>query len=230
MNVRKLMARLNVPTIHYDTVRGGAPELTPQDLAGAVGMVDDTFARDVFCAIWWPDGSALKLDDLIGRIRTALLAEYARRCRIAEVAKLELHCAECEWEARRIHSEADRQVLSRAKTAVERAKADAWPGQPRMYAVIAQAVLVELQAPDLCTACSGRGDLKTGGVVRTCPACEGRAIAAASDRRRAGRIGRDESTYRGTWRPVYEWAYTLLSDAEASAARKCATGLDRQAA
>ncbi len=57
---RRLLARLNPSTIRYDTLPGGVPELTAQDIAHALGLVPVGLGREVLQACWWPDGAALR--------------------------------------------------------------------------------------------------------------------------------------------------------------------------
>ncbi len=51
-HVGKLLARLNPTTVRYDIGRGGMPELTPQDIAGALAMVPAGLGRELICRLW----------------------------------------------------------------------------------------------------------------------------------------------------------------------------------
>lgn len=230
MNARKLMARLNATTIRFDVGRGGLPELTPQDIAGALGFVKDEFAREVFCAIWWPDGAAISRQSLNDRLRTLLLEEFARRCRQSEIARLEFHVAEANFEARRVHNHADRAELARLTDRKAEADRERWPGEMAIYPAIAYAVLAELVSSNQCGRCGGRGITLNGMIVVTCPKCDGRGSSSSNDVRRATLIGKEPSAYRKTWARVYEWLYAKAASAESTAARLISSQLEPAAA
>lgn len=227
MNVRKMMARLNPATIRFDVGSGGTPELTSQDVAAALGMVRDDFARDVFTAIWWPAGAALSAQDLLHRIRDKLLAEYSARCRECEIAKLELHIGQAEFAARRVHKDEDRRELSRLEARANSATRHRWPSEMTVYPKIAYAVLAELAKHPLCERCQGHGQVLDHGLVRACPRCEGRCIEHDHDARRAMMLDKERSAYVKTWKPVYEWLFEVVSSAESDAARDVAHALAR---
>ena len=204
MNVRKMMARLNAATASYDMARGGIPELTPQDIAAALGMIHDKTARDIFTAIWWPDGAELTRKELLDHMRGLLMTEFSRRCREAQIAKLDLHIAECNWAATNHHPEHDRQLISKLRHRAEETADKTWPGQMDMYPRICSAVLIELSAPGICSACNGSGMVIAEANIHVCKSCDGRGTSIISDRRRADMIGRDEAAYRRRWSSVYE--------------------------
>ncbi len=72
------------------------------------------------------------------------------------------------------------------------------------------------------TACRGVGEGVHG--VR------GSGAVPASDRRRAAALGRDESTYRTTWRGLYEWLLERMGVAERQAATQLQEALQTDAA
>lgn len=230
MNVRKLMARLNVPTIRYDAVRGGAPELTSQDIAGALGMLNDPLAREVLCACWWPDGAQLRRSQLEDLLRQKMLTEYSRRSLQAQMAKLEFHIAESGWLAKHARTEHDRRELSSARTKMEAAKAEQWPWNVEVYHRIVAAVIEELRSQHACPHCAGRGVIvpKTIGAVATCTRCHGLGQAPLRKTARAKALGITESAYRSVWAGAYEWTYALISDLERDAARSFSTILGEQ--
>jgi len=230
LNARKLMARLNASTVRFDVGRGGLPELTPQDVAGALGFVKDEFAREVFCAIWWPDGAAISRQSLNDRLRAMLLEEFARRCRQSEVARLEYHLAQANFEARRVHSRSDRAELARLAEQKTEADRERWPGEMAIYPQIAYGVLAELVSSNQCGRCGGRGVGLDGMVVVTCPKCDGRGSASSNDVRRATLIGKEPSAYRKTWARVYEWLYDKAASAESTAAKLISRQLDPSSA
>lgn len=229
-DIRRLMGRLNPATCRFDIGRGGIPELTPQDIAGALGMVHDEFAREVFCAIWWPDGARLTVRDLQRMIGFKQRTEIDRQWRAVQVARLELHIAKDEAAARGCMTDQDRRVVTSLEAKLANAKAQCWPSDPTMYPVIRMAVIEELQAPMLCASCLGRGQLMAGNLTVTCIQCDGTGKDPISSRKRAARIGRDEKTYRESWSKPYEWTYALASEAEQIASRALSLILARHAA
>lgn len=221
MNVRKLLARLNVPTIRYDTVRGGTPELTSQDIAGALGMLSDPLAREVLCACWWPDGAQLRRSQLEDLLRQKMLAEYSRRSLQAQMAKLEFHIAESGWVAKHTRTEHDRRELSSARAKMEAARVEQWPWNVEVYNRIVAAVIEELRSQHACSHCAGRGVIvpKAIAAVTTCARCHGSGQAPLPKTARARALGITESAYRSVWAAAYEWTYALISDLECDAAR-----------
>lgn len=221
MNVRELLSRLNPKTVRFDIGAGGTPELTPQDVAGALAFVSDRLGREVMCHLYWPDGASISVDQLHDLIRDATAREMQTRFALLEIARLELHTAADQWAERRTHTEHDhaRMQILRARVAVQREKQ--FPAEPEMYPRVRRAVLAELKATHNCEACKGRGH-SPGETAdqRTCPECGGTGRTAVSDRDRAELIGRDESRYRRAWRPLYEWMFNHLAHAEAVAARQ----------
>lgn len=91
------------------------------------------------------------------------------------------------------------------------------------------AVLSEIAKANHCEACAGRGERLVGETVRVCTECGGRGIVPVSDRRRAAAIGRDESTFRSTWRPVYVWLLDKMREAEQQAGHELSVVLRREA-
>lgn len=238
MNVRKMMARLNAATASYDMARGGIPELTPQDIAAALGMIHDKTARDIFTAIWWPDGAELTRKELLDQMRGLLMTEFSRRCREAQIAKLDLHIAECNWAATNHHPEHDRQLISKLRHRAEETAANSWPGRMDVYPRICAAILIEIASPWTCKACSGTGMLikkndekhnrETKVIGTVCNICNGRGTEPLNDCRRADMLGRDESSYRARWKKVYEWIYEIAASAESYGARELAKLLNRE--
>lgn len=205
-NVRKLVARLNASTCRFDIGRGGIPELTPQDIAAALGMVQDELAREVFCAIWWPDGARLAakgLDQLIARIQ---FAEWRRRMERMLDAQLVVAAS---------RSDRNADAAQRGEEMLARATAGMWPALVQeAYALVRRAVLDELRSPDPCPICAGIGGSLVRGVIVECTTCGGSARVPRSSRQRAVSIQRDEAAYRRTWRGVYEWTLQRMQEAE----------------
>jgi hypothetical protein len=225
MNPIELMARLNAASPNLLGGRGGIPEYTAQDIAAAVGMVPDEFAREVFCAVWWPDGAHLVWKTLDSKIAAAQFGEWRERAEKLVDAQL------LEAQAEFLPIEARKTAEHRAELALAHAKAGLWPalGEPA-YAEIRKATIVELRSPRVCTACKGRATAINGKLVIACEMCAGRGRIAVSDSQRALMLARNESSYRRSWKDVYEWTFRLLIDAEANARAAFATSLGREAA
>lgn len=219
MSVPKLFARLNPSTIRYDVGRGGLPELTATDIAGALAFVPAGLGRELMCRIWWPAGAELTEEKLDRLLADALFGEWYRRAQELLHAQLAVAAASTVFDARR------------GKGMLLRAKENMWPrldgdGEGKgTYALIRRAVLVEMGAAAKCPRCRGRGQVVDASRVITCPSCEGRGRANVSDRARADMIQREASVYRRTWAPVYEWLYQHCAEelAPAMAAFKLAT-------
>lgn len=219
MNVRKLLARLNPAAARYEVHHGGVPELTPQDIAGALGMIDDRLAREVFCTVWWPDGAQLNRVEVDRIVREAQLREWMRLRRELEAAKLAQHVAQDDIDGTYGTRASQRQALQRASDELDTVKARQWPAVGPIYRAVRQAVLVELATPSLCPHCEGRGEIRMGDRLLTCQPCDGHGRVPVSDRKRASMIERDEAGYRRVWRPVYEWTLALCANAETRGAR-----------
>lgn len=230
-DVRKLMGRLNPSVFRFDGGgRGGVPELTPQDIAAALGMIEDEMSREVFCAFWWPDGARLKEQDLLRMIGQRQRAEIERQWRRVQVARLELHIAKDEAASRQAMTDADKRAIAAIEARLKNAQDDCWPSEPTVYPLIRAAVIEEIRSPHQCTRCLGRAQQIVGERLVVCLQCDGTGRQAISDRRRAKAIGRDESTYRRAWARPYGWTYAMVSDAEGSAARAMRAFLSRSEA
>lgn len=219
-DVRKLLARLNPTSIRYDVGRGGMPELTSIDIAGALGFVKNKLGREVLCHCYWPGGAQLSeqgLDDLLAlRMR-----EEMERLRFSrQRADLDLHIAQENIEARRHVSSNDRQELVWCMRRAEAAREEDWPVGPQVYVRIRRAVLDELKEPRCCSNCGGRGEVVENDLVKACEKCDGAGAVAVSDMGRAKTIGVDKSRYSRLWHRPFDWTFALASDASAQAARE----------
>lgn len=231
MNVRKLMARLNTPSAKLGGGgRGGPPELTPQDIAGALGFIRDPLAREVFCRAWWPDGAKLSAQQLQLAFGERLRAEVHRRERAHTDAKLEL----CRLDtlrsiAREVTAEAAAAYRS-AQGRVAVTKAQAWPMSGALHQRILEAALHELCHPNTCKVCAGVGHVKIEAKVHTCELCEGRGTVRVSNRQRARWLGKDEKRYRsGPLPAMYEFAFGLVLAAEGDGAAAMKAALSDKA-
>jgi hypothetical protein len=211
-SVHKLMGRLNATTCRFDIGRGGIPELTAQDIAGALGMIQDEFAREVFCAVWWPDGARLMAKELDRIIAAMQFGEW--KARFDAMLDAQLKVAQAELRN-------DRREVFAARAVLENAKSEMWPTlREDAYRLVRLAAIEELRAPKSCTSCQGRATAAVGELVVKCEACDGSGVMPVSNRRRAAALRINESTYRRVWQPVYEWTYRRVSDAEHAGARE----------
>jgi hypothetical protein len=220
-----MMGRLNASNIRYDVGRGGMPELTPQDVAGAVGMIKDPLARAVFCWMWWEDGSQLTSEQVQADLRARLYKEQASRAMEWKMAELALSQAEGDYAARRRPTDDDKAAVSRLRAQEKRAKAHAWPGSPSVYPLIIKGVLDEYRSPRNCPDCGGRGNVASQFGPRDCARCDASGKVAHTNVKRAAALRIDESAFRRLWSPVYEWAFSMVRDLEQEAARHLAAAI-----
>lgn len=196
MHEAKLLARLNPAVMRYGPGRGGKPELTAQDIAGALAFVPRGIGRELLCYVWWPAGAESTECQLDRAIEHVQREEWARQV------------------ARRV--EAHNQGRQKAKF---------WPSwfnqatevRPQ-YAAIRKAVLAELRSPALCPACGGRGQLQADNLVVICEPCRGTGRG-----RKAGipvAIGTCRSSYYQRWQAVHDWTLALCAHELAQAACK----------
>ena len=199
-----LLARLNAKNARFDIGSGGTPELTPSMIAGVIALVTAGLGRELLCRLWWPDGAQLSESDIDQLLCEAQLGEWRERMDAMVTAQLAVAYAENQPLAAR----------QRAGNRLDAARARMWPriGPGSCYADIRRAVLAEMTAECLCGGCNGRSFTVVDGKVALCSSCKGSGKARVSDRSRASAIGRDESTYRDAWRPVYEWTLHLCQD------------------
>ncbi len=130
----------------------------------------------------------------------------------------------------RATTSAQQAALRRAQERLEEAKAQLWPQATlEMLPVLVAAVVDELSTPQLCPCCHGRGTACRG-VGEGVYGVRGSGAVPASDRKRAAAIGRDESTYRTTWRGLYEWLLERMGVAERQAATQLQEALQTDAA
>lgn len=199
-----LLARLNPKNARFDIGPGGVPELTQADIAAGIALVPAGLGRELLCRIWWHDGAELSDADLDKLLADAQLTEWRDRMDALLSAQIAVAYAEGQSLNQR----------QRAGNMLDAARSRMWPriGPGSCYADIRRAVLVELSTRFLCDACHGRGLVMQQAKVVACSTCAGSGRGKVSDRARAEAIGRDESTYRSTWRPVYDWTMHLCQD------------------
>ena len=225
-NPRELMARLNPQTIKYDIGRGGVSELSNQDIAAALAFVPAGLGREVLEACWWPDGAALRRHSLRDAVYSLVRTELERQTALLSDARTHrgMIYACANWSSSTTPEL--RQEMQVADARLESVKIRCWPAAAwEMLPVIVQAVVNEIAHPNQCHVCGGRGQRMAEELVVTCASCSGRGTLPISDRKRAEAIGRDESTYRAKWRPMYEWLMRAILDAEQEAARSLSDAL-----
>ncbi|MDC7963947.1 hypothetical protein XfCFBP8082_10920 [Xylella fastidiosa subsp. fastidiosa] len=228
---RRLLARLNPSTIRYDTLPGGVPELTAQDIAHALGLVPAGLGREVLEACWWPDGAALRCGPLRDAAVALVVPEIRRQQQRLLEARTDVGIVKACMGWTRATTSAQQAALRRAEDRLDKLKAHLWPQATlEMLPVLVAAVVDELSTPQLCPCCHGRGERRVGALVKVCTACGGSGAVPASDRRRAAAIDRDVSTYCKKWREMYEWLLDRMGAAERQAATQLQEALHRNAA
>lgn len=197
-DVRELLGRLSAATVRFDTGRGGLPELTPQDVAGALGMVAPGLGRDFLEFLHGPS---------MGVCPSA-------RCKVrADLCRLALNHAHClRWaaidaravvEIARINAQLDgdksaasRDRLRSLERAEARARDQQWPDKlGEKVMAIADIVIDHMRGERLANVA------------------------------RAKRLGIDESTYRERWARVVDALLTEVIEAEQAAAAELKVAL-----
>lgn len=199
----EMLGRLNPATIRYNTGRGGLPELTAQDIAGAIAFVPAGLGREMLLAVGWPDGANMRrVMELACDLAHAELQRQHEAITRAGIA----HSIDS-WNKRRVP----------AKPAL----AQHWPrtSHERLPAIVA-ACVDEIAKPNHCASCEGRGEIHRGDLKVMCPQCGGSGIVPVSDRKRAAAMGLSHQTYseRG-WDRVYNWMLSAMRDSYYPAAR-----------
>jgi hypothetical protein len=220
MNPRELLARLNVPAVRYEIGRGGIPELTNIDIAGALGMIQDQFARDILCVVWWPDGSHAVFDSMAETVRVRLLNEYSDRERAHVAARLELNIAQSSFDAKPKKGDWDDQIVADLKREIDRASARRWPWSLERYSRMFPVVVEEMRRPRHCPACCGRGIYIDESGIKNCRRCNASGVRHETKSWRAGQFGLSRDKFARHWAGVYDWVYRVIADAENKAAKE----------
>lgn len=219
--IDELLGKLEPASVKFGIGRGGLPELTPQDVAAALGMCEDRFAATIFhvtaggtIADWQG------IDRMLAELQFGEWRKRADRLLNAQLAKASANISGAAQNAE-LHTRAD-MLLAGARAAM-------WPALiEATYAKMRKALIAELRASRTCQACQGRGTLMVDAVVEGCRACLATGMAFVSDRQRAEMIGVDHSTYRrNRWKAVYEWMYRELIDAAANGREQFEKAVDR---
>lgn len=218
-DVRELLARLNTQAAAFGAGGGGGiPELTPQDIAGALGMVEAGVGRDLLC---WFYGSGRerpespeRLPALLDAVLVRMIAEQRRGQDYAVAdAAMNLELAEAMARACNRVSDDQKHRLRRLTDDLAIARRRRWPADSHVYPRLRAAVAHELDGGDRCSACEGRGIMIRGHVRSSCQLCNGMGRRGCSGRQRARWLAVGETTYRLEWRSPYEWLYASLRDA-----------------
>lgn len=212
--LRQACVLLYPRAVRMDGGRGGRPETTAQDVAGAIGMIGNRLAREVFCAMNWPAGAALTRDGLLELIAKRQRSELERQWRAVQIARLDLHILLDNAAARNDGGRSHRVERARLERGLSDAKSACWPYNPAMYHRLRELALEELTTPNRCRRCEGRGTVLHDAKVETCSTCRGAGKIAPSDRGRAAALGLSLKSYQSGWRRLYDWTLDLLRDAE----------------
>lgn len=209
MNVRKIIARLHAKGASMGTGGvGGLPEYTQADIAGALGFVKDKFAREVFCAIWWPEGGHLVPGWLQREIGDRQFAEIDRQNDALISARIELREA--------IAFAIPEPAMAAVKARLAEVTRRLWDARAApLVGTIRTAVLIEATQPRTCRPCDGVGyHVKKNG-IQICAKCSGTGMLPMKVGERAKMLGLTEKQYaRHGVRAIYEWTYSLVQDAE----------------
>ncbi|WP_057921138.1 hypothetical protein [Lysobacter capsici] len=228
-DVRELLGRLNPTNVKFDIGQGGGvPDLTPQDIAAALAFVPVGLGREVFARLWWPDGARLSPFQLDRLMSNMVHTEAARRRHHLAGLQTDLHMLEEIQHVQRASTGETRDRIASMQRRIEEQKRKVWPHSPVVHVAIREAVLLEMARPNLCVTCAGWGmAFGDDRIMAHCATCGGHRVVASSDRARAARIGRDESSYRASWKGLYEWLFGRVLDAEQDAARELSRALRR---
>lgn len=219
--IDELLGRLEPSTVKYGMGRGGIPELTPQDIAAALGLCEDKLAVAIYQAITVHSFSDWQnMDRMLADVQFREWQRRADRLINAQLAKAQ---------AQIIEDEQERQVMiSRAEIMLSGAKQGTWPGLvEKTYAAMRKALIAELRSSRSCQFCNGRGTVMDATVVKPCEQCLATGLTFVSDRQRAAMLRIDHSTYRRGWKKVYEWMYRTLLDASARGREQFSRAVER---
>jgi hypothetical protein len=226
-SAQRLLARLAPKSMPLMPGRGGAPSLTPQDIAAALGLaargsLRDRLAVEVLCLRHWPEafeGPQVRTVAKVSATHSAAAATSPVRKRRATSA---IDAAKREDAQRRdvqrleygrklrlvalLAARARRQVQARAANAPEAAVAlGPRLAQDAFWEALARAILAEYAQPQPCPVCKGQGqqlrltrDAQRPGKVRAALAlCE--ACVGAGTAARSYKRRAKEVRVRAEW-------------------------------
>ncbi|ATS39265.1 MULTISPECIES: hypothetical protein [Xanthomonas] len=230
-DVRELLARLNPANVKFDTGRGGLPELTNQDIAGALAFIPAGLGREVFIACHWPDGAKLSRRRITAMFQHLALTEYRKRLNRLTDARVDHGIAVSirRWEG--AETAEQRAEVYRTQARLDLARDELWPDSlPEMLPALLKTIIEEVASPRNCAACEGRGAVIAGELLVECKDCAGTGHAKNSDGWRAKKLGKDPANFRRDWRPCYQWLFERVRDAESEAAQSMTHAVQRDAA
>jgi len=202
----ELLAMLEPRSPGLTQGRGGIPEITALDVAGALGCAQDKFASACFQIV---RGGSLHnfphVDELLACRQFVEWRERAERLINAQIKVAAAH---------RMGRGAQH-----AKLEIEGARAAMWPALDDYggkYEMIRRAVVAELRFPRICPLCNGTSEITRESRIVPCTECDARGVLPISDRQRALAMKIDHTNYLRSWRKVYEWTYRLVSDSVAT--------------
>lgn len=232
---RELLAsRMGPKTQRFDACGGGGrPDLTTQDVAAAMAYVPDGLGRELMEALWWPESASRRREHLRKAVIGLVAPEFIRQMHDLATARTEFGIAKAcmGWGGGQV-TDAQRRELLRTETALDEARAAAWPNNTmEQLGVLAGAVIAEMASCGSCKSCEGTRvqAAPTGSGVVECEACGGMGLEQLSGRKRGVAIGADDAAYRRFWRPVYEWMLERMRSAEHVAAEQFSRALNRAA-
>lgn len=215
----ELLARLNPTTCRLDVGRGGVPELTNIDIAGALGMVRHKLGRSVLEATAWDRNAPGVMRDL----RAILAKRIERRMREAAEAVIDAELAEFAAEMA-----GDETEIRLARQSHERAKLGLLPANRENVRKVLDLVLTEFVHPNLCPICHGRKEFVNGALVVECHACGQTGRVSVTDEIRAKAIGMSCSGWRKSReRGLHAWLCRLLGEAAYTAEGQLSDALER---
>jgi hypothetical protein len=200
--VSRQMARLNPANVKFDIgAGGGAPDLTPQDVAAAIGMVPDGLGRELLMHVHWPDAAKARRATLVQLLTLAQLGEHNRREQAMQRALCQVAIADSgdKQRATQAYSEAH---MSRWPQIVVKAEPITF-AEP--YGHIRLGVLEELAHPRICPECNGRDLTDRKGAPKTCERCLNTGIVQYGPTWRAMRLGMQRAAFTERWQEPYQW-------------------------
>ncbi|MCC8492301.1 hypothetical protein [Xanthomonas citri] len=228
-DVRELLARLNPANVKFDTGRGGLPELTNQDIAGALAFIPAGLGREVLMACYWPDGARLSQRKLLDGVAKIVRPEVMRQSRELSEAHLDLQMVNAAIAFSGGHiTQTQRMERESKERRLAWVRGLTWPkniGDHLPFLTLA--IVGELASGHLCATCEGRREILDGATVKICPSCKGTGRCSAPDLQRARALDIDARAFVRLWKPAYEWLLVRMGDELHAAEREFARALSR---
>lgn len=141
----------------WRALRFGRPELTTQDIAAAIAYVQDGLGRELMEALWWPESASRRREHLRKAVIGLVAPEFIRQMQGLANARTEFGIAKAcmGWGGSQV-TDAQRRELLRAESALDEARAAAWPNNTmEQLGVLVGAVIAEMASCGCCKACAG---------------------------------------------------------------------------